>query len=146
VKTTLLAALLLAALPSAAMSAVLYKSIGPNGVVEFSDVPPTDRSQVVESRLMGSRSQGALQLASADAGGLPIYDNSGALARANAELDLAEHALAGALRSIGSPLAGLHLSAGRATSSDLQRIDFFRRNVQLARANLLELTRGRSTP
>jgi hypothetical protein len=129
--------------PAAASAAVLYKSVGPNGVVEFSDTPPQGNAVVIESRALGRPSaSAAVASASSGSDGMPIYED-GSLARANAELDLAEHALAEALRAIGSPLAGLRLSAGRATSADLQRIAFYRRNVQLARTNLLEILRSR---
>jgi len=144
-KTRILAAflpLILALLPSGTLAAVLYKSIGPNGVIEFSDRPPEANAVVIESRPLGQHTA-ATNMVSAQADGAPIYEDT-ALARANAQLDLAEHALAEALRAIGSPLAGLRLATGRATAAELQRIDFYRRNVQLARTNLLEVLRSRS--
>jgi len=145
-KTRILGAFLpfiLMLLPSAASAAVLYKSVAANGVVEFSDTPPEGKSAVVIQTGASSRASTSSTVASAGADGMPIYED-GALARANAELDLAEHALAEALRAIGSPLMGLRLSTGRATAAELQRIDFFRRNVQLARTNLLEVMRNRA--
>jgi hypothetical protein len=141
-RSVILGACLVLLAPASGTCAMLYKSIGPNGVVEFSDVPPTDRSVVVESRPIGQPREA---VASANPDGMPLYED-GALARANAQLDLAEHALAEALRAIGSPLQGLRLSASRASPADLKRIDFFRRNVQLARANLLEVLRARQAP
>jgi len=135
--------LVLLLLPGSAFATVLYKSVAANGVVEFSDTPPEGKAAVViESRSLG-RNGPSVDTASAGNDGMPIYEDR-ALARANAELDLAEHALAEALRAIGSPLTGLRLSAGRATAGELQRIDFYRRNVQLARTNLLEALRNRS--
>jgi len=146
-KTRILSAflpLILMLVPSAASAAVLYKSVGANGVVEFSDTPPEGKSVLIESHTLGRAASPAVP-AGAGSDGMPIYEDSGALARANAELDLAEHALAEALRAIGSPLASLRLSAGRATAAELQRVDFYRRNVQLARTNLLEIMRNRAS-
>jgi hypothetical protein len=142
-KTPILCALVLMALPCSAMSAVLYKSINANGVVEFSDTPPADPSAVVEARPIGVHVADASTPRSADvAAGSPVYED-GTLARANAQLDLAEHALAEALRAIGSPMQGLRLSAARPSAADAQRIDFFRHNVLLARQNLMEALRSR---
>jgi hypothetical protein len=131
--------------PSGAAAAVLYKSISPTGVIEFSDQPPTDHSQVVESRTIGARDASVSAAASEANDGQPLYED-GALTRANAQLDLAEHALAEALRAIGSPLQGMRLSAARPSSADAQRIDFFRRNVTLARQNLMETLRSHQAP
>jgi hypothetical protein len=144
-KTRILGAflpLILSLLPASTFAAMLYKSLAPNGVIEFSDRPPEGNVVVLESRPIG-RSAPAADPASPGTDGAPIYEDT-RLARANAQLDLAEHALAEALRAIGSPLAGLRLASGRATSAELQRIDFYRRNVQLARTNLLEVLRTRS--
>jgi hypothetical protein len=147
-KKMMLGALLFLLAPASAMSAVLYKSIGPNGVVEFSDVPPSDgNSRVVATGVLASSASSAGSIpgepaAAPNGDGMPMYED-GALARANAQLDLAEHALAEALRAIGSPLTGMRLSAHRPTPADSQRIDFFRRNVQLARTNLMELLHAR---
>jgi hypothetical protein len=143
-KTRILGAFLpfiLTLLPASTFATVLYKSIGPNGVIEFSDRPPEGNAVVLESRSLG-RDAAATDTAAVESQGAPIYEDA-VLARANAQLDLAEHALAEALRAIGSPLAGLRLATGRATAADLQRIDFYRRNVQLARTNLLQVLRAR---
>lgn len=144
-KSRILAAFLpfiLTLVPSAASATVLYKSVGANGVVEFSDTPPEGKPSTIIQSGSSTRSSAAGTAGAAGSAGMPIYED-GALARANAELDLAEHALAEALRAIGSPLAGLRLSTGRATAADLQRIAFYRRNVQLARTNLLEMLHAR---
>ena len=147
-KTRILGAflpLILMLLPSTASAVVLYKSVAANGVVEFSDTPPEGKAVVIESRTLGRSGSAAPGTAAAGGNdGMPVYED-GALARANAELDLAEHALAEALRAIGSPLTSLRLSAGRATAAELQRVDFYRRNVQLARTNLLEIMRNRAS-
>ena len=142
-----LAAATLLAAPLMAQATVLYKSISPKGVVEFSDVPPSDRSVVVEQR--GSPARATATAASdlpprqGNLDGLPyvIEDAGGALVRANAQLDLAEHALAEALRTMGSTLQNMRLKGRAAGDSGNARIDFFRRNVQAARENLINVLR-----
>lgn len=107
-----LAAFLLAgtlALPAA--PGVLYKAIGAEGTIIFSDVP--------------------------------VLDDDAAVARANDRVDLAEHAFALARRGLWSPADGLRMSAARRTRGDDERVKFYGRNVQLARAQLLELLRER---
>jgi hypothetical protein len=68
------------------------------------------------------------------------------LMRANAQVDLAEHALALARRSMWSELEGLRLNTHRATASEVERVEFYKRGVVAARQNLLEALRARSTP
>lgn len=142
-KRAILLALPLLLAPACTFATVLYKSTGPNGVIEFSDRPPSDRPAVVIASIGGTGGGGGSASAAASGSdGLPIYDD-GALSRANAQLDLAEHALAEALRAIGSPLRALHLSAPPSSDADLKRIDFFRRDVTLARQNLMEVLQTR---
>jgi hypothetical protein len=144
--------LILVLLPFTASATMLYKSVGPTGVVEFSDVPPGERNVVLEQRPvpshdapLGAAARSVANVASAAAAGLPyvIEDMEGAVSRANAQLDLAEHALAEALRSLGSPLQGMHLKAGTLGSTESARIEFYRRNVQAARQNLLDVLHAR---
>src|SRR5258706_6372956 len=90
------AALACIALVGAAKASVMYKSVSPAGVVEFSDTHPDDR-QVVE-RIVGLSD-----------GATPRRDEESwrklddAVVRANAQVDLAEHALALARNSAASP-------------------------------------------
>jgi hypothetical protein len=120
-------------------------------VVEFSDVPPSDRNVVLEQRAVASRplppAASDLPPREGNMAGLPyaIEDASGALARANAQLDLAEHALAEALRSLGSPLQDMRLKTRATAIAGTARIDFFRRNVQAARENLVNVLRAQAT-
>jgi len=150
---TLATATLLAA-PCMAPAAVLYKSISPTGVVQFSDVPPSDRSVVVEERSVSTRAPACVASTASDLppregnlSGLPyvIEDGSAALARANAQLDLAEHALAEALRSMGSTLQDMRLKSRANAASGATRVDFFRRNVQAARENLMNVLKAQAT-
>ena len=148
----LVAAAVLAA-PCAASATVLYKSISPTGVVQFSDVPPSDRSVVVEERAVRSARAPAVVASDlppreGNLSGLPyvIEDGGAALARANAQLDLAEHALAEALRSMGSTLQDMRLKSRASAASGAARVDFFRRNVQAARENLMNVLKAQATP
>jgi hypothetical protein len=137
-----LVALAIAAAPAGA--ATLYKSVSPTGVIEFSDTPPSERSMLVESRpiesvgSVSSSSSGNLINVSLDA------DES--ITRANAQVDLAEHALALARRSMWSELEGVRLSSHRATASDVERVEFYKRGVLAARQNLMDVLRTRSSP
>ena len=151
-RRALLIAAIALAVPCVAPAAVLYKSISPTGVVQFSDVPPSDRSVVVEQRPVPSRvastTASDLPPREGNLSGLPyvIEDGGAALARANAQLDLAEHALAEALRSMGSPLQDMRLKARSTAGAEVARIDFFRRNVQAARQNLMNVLKAQATP
>jgi hypothetical protein len=144
-KTPLIAALLAAALASGPVYAgVLYKSISPTGVVQFSDTPPADNAVIVETRSIGRRAPAS--------DGLPqvvdralLVDADGALARANEQVDQAEHALALARRSMWSQLEGLRLTSTRSTASEVERVEFYKRGVLLARQNLLDVLRQRTT-
>lgn len=147
--TSLRAALAFAACALAATSAgavTLYKSIAPNGVIQFSDTRP-ESGVVVEERIVdGSGSGGpasagdaatafANPLEAIDAG-VPLDD---ALAKANAQVDLAEHQLALARDSAWTRREGLHLRPARRTRADDERVAFYERNLRIARAHLLEL-------
>lgn len=138
------------AVPCAASATVLYKSISPKGVIEFSDVPPSDRSVVVEQRAVPSRAVPAVVASDlppreGNLDGLPYVIDDGALTRANAQLDLAEHALAEALRSMGSTLQNMRLKGNAAGAANAARVDFFRRNVQAARENLMNVLKAQAT-
>src|ERR1700693_4831186 len=99
--TTPLAGILLYAIFSApAAAAVLYKSIGPDGTLQFSDIPPSDARVVARIRMPDPpQAAGAPSLAAGTAREerLP-RDTEPAVARANAQVDFAEHALAIARR------------------------------------------------
>src|SRR4051812_47024883 len=101
-------ALSLAVAPAGAST--LYKSVGANGVIQFSDTPPSDSSMVVERRPIETLTS-VTAAAVASRGGLmnvaQSLDGDEYLVRANAQVDLAEHALALARRSMWSELEGL---------------------------------------
>ena len=135
--------LALATVPAGA--SMLYKSIGPNGVVQFSDLPPGDNSVVLERRDINSINSGK-PVASTPAMNVSLLDADDAIARASAQVDLAEHALALARRSMWSELEGLKLTTLRASASDRERVEFYKRGVRDARQNLMEMLRARSSP
>ena len=138
--------LALPALPAGA--AVLYKSVSPSGVVEFSDTPPAG-SKVVEQREMGaaiSALPGMPSLGPATPRTTPMETlaNDDEVANAAGQVDLAEHALALARRGIWSPMDGLKLRRIARTNSDDERIEFYKRGVLLARQNLLNVMKRRA--
>jgi hypothetical protein len=144
--TALLIAAALAGAP--AHGTVLYKSVNAKGVIEFSDMPPAAGSTVIEIRPV-ARPGNAGDPVVLGTDGSPLADlaqGDGPLARANAEVDLAEHALALARRSRWSPHDGLHLASAGTPAADAERIDYFKRNLRLARQNLLEAIRQQQRP
>ena len=137
-------AVLLAALAFPALGTMLYKSVGPTGTVMFSDVPPPADSRIVEQRAITST--GGPAAASSSGGIVPItqlIDFDAAVAQASSQVDLAEHALAVARRDLWSPRDGLKLASRPLTLADRDRLEFYKRNVQIARQALMELLRER---
>jgi len=152
-------ALLVAASTACALPAdatVLYKSIGPNGVVQFSDTPP-ETGVVVEQRIVDTASDGApivgtdglslfgfenpLELAADN--GLELDD---ALAKANEQVNLAEHALALARASAWTRREGLRLQTWHRAQGDAARVAFYERNLETARTHLLALLKRGQAP
>jgi hypothetical protein len=142
----LLAALIAGTICLPALSGMLYKSVGDNGTVVFSDVPPPKGTPILEQRRMpesAPASPGPKGTA-----GLPVYEfpeYDAALARANEQVDLAEHALAVARQGLWSPRDGLRLASARMTPDDENRIEFFRKGVKIARQQLVDLLRERQS-
>jgi hypothetical protein len=130
-----------AALTAPASAAVLYKSVGPNGVLQFSDLPP-EQGQVVERiRIPDAAAPGAAVTVAIDAG-MPREDpaeTDAAVARASAQLDLAEHSLAEARHTVIGDYDPLRLASTRMSRSDQARLDFYKTNVLAARQVLLEV-------
>ena len=131
---------------------ILYKSVSANGVIQFSDTPP-ENARVVEVRPIADRPAGS---AFASGGsGLPEAfenpletvadgtENDATLARANAQVDLAEHALALARRDLWRQLEGLRLDGGPRSRTDQERIEFYRKNLAAARSNLMAALQSR---
>jgi Domain of unknown function (DUF4124) len=135
------------ALPAA--PGTLYKSVDANGTIVFSDVPPPSGARVVEQKRVAGVSSlpGALPgSGGSSATGLPVYEFpefDADLARANAQVDLAEHALAVARQGLWSTRDGLRLVSARRTSEDEARVEYYRKGLKTARQELLELLRER---
>jgi len=136
-RAALLAAIA-AALVFPAPAATLYKSIGPNGVVQFSDVPP-DKGQIVAQLALPDRDAPARPGAGEPM--QPAQDFDAALEKANAQLDLAEHALAEARKPVWSEPDVIHIAAKPMTRPDRERIGYYQKNVRLARLAVADLMR-----
>ena len=141
--------LLAAALAPAAQAAVLYKSVGANGVIEFSDQPPAANAKLIEQRdLSAPASAEPANTANpgTSRGTLPMeaLANDDEVMRASQQVDLAEHALALARRGVWSPTEGLRLQRISRTTSDEQRIEYYKKGVLLARQNLVEVMKRRA--
>jgi hypothetical protein len=121
------------------MASVLYKSVGPNGVVQFSDIPP-DKDRVVERIVISDSgsSTGAPIVANGPLSEEKMRDMDAAVQRASAQVDLAEHALAVARRPVWTE-QDLRLTAVRMTRADVERVEFYKRDVLAARQVLMEV-------
>ena len=102
----------------AAGADVLYKWIGLNGVVEFSDKPRIEQDPLNEERLRAEDAD---------------------VQRASAQIDLAESALAAARRPVWTRPAPGQLTAARMTRADSEQIESCKRNFVVARQMLLEV-------
>lgn len=133
-----------AALASPLQAGMLYKSVGPNGTIMFSDVPPPGDARILEQRSVSSGAEGSVAPAGVGLDlATQLIDSDAALARANSQVDMAEHALALARRNVWAPGDGLKLASRRASRSDEERIEFYKRNVLAARQSLMEHLRDR---
>ena len=144
IRHALVPALLLALAP-ASHAATLYKSIGPNGTVMFSDMPPSGESKLLEQREIGS-SMGSPSSSGGATGfdlAAQLIDADAAIARAAAQVDQAEHELANARRGTWSPRDGLRVEPTKTTPTDLVRIDYYQKGVKIARQQLLDVLRER---
>jgi hypothetical protein len=149
-------ALLFAALALPAGANVLYKSVDANGTVMFSDVPPPSGARVLETRVIAASTYAAQDAGAfahgAAAGMQPadleqvysLMDSDRALAEANARVDQAERGLAMARNGAASRFEGLRLvSTARDSVADSERIEFYKRDLKLARRALVDLIRER---
>lgn len=150
-----------AALAPAANASVLYKSVGANGVVMFSDTPPanSDRVERIPMTFSGPSSNGYVSSGGSNDGS-PIYGSNTqvvavanfddlksfdvAVAEANERVDRAERALAEARAATLSRFEGLRLAGARPNPDDVARIEASKRDVLLARQSLLETLRARN--
>ena len=133
-----------ALLAGPAGAAVLYKSVSPEGVVQFSDLPPekgriVDRIAMPDAGAPPNPSAGLPQIAMGPGREEQLREADAAIARASAQVDLAEHALALARRNVWAEPEPTHLTSTRMTRSDVERIEFYKRSVLAARQTLLEV-------
>jgi hypothetical protein len=131
-----------AAFSAAAPASVLYKSIGANGVIQFSDQPPErGQASLVAEIHMKDTAPGPLDGAVASGPSQEEQQRNvdQAVQRANAQVDLAEHALAEVRRVALAASDPMRLQSARVSRADAERIDFYKRNVLIARQNLLEV-------
>src|SRR4051812_18517735 len=141
-----LAALALA-VPCTAGAGVLYKSVAADGSIMFSDMPPPASARIVEQRVIGQN--GTLASAAATAatrtlGAIEgLFDSDEVLSQANERIDMAEHALAEARRSLWNYRDGLRLKAAARPAFDDKRIETLKRDVLAARQQLLDVLRER---
>ena len=141
-------AALLAALACPAQGAMLYKSVGPNGTVTFSDVPPPDGTRVLEQREIGASgtiTSGPITTQPAGSLDALLLDGDSAVARASAQVDQAERELALARRELWTPREGLTLVSRRMSLADRDRVEFYKRNLKVARQYLVDLLRERAS-
>ena len=134
-----LGALLAASIAAPASAAVLYRSVSPEGTVQFSDIPP-EKAQRVERLEYPDSGGRAPAIASGASREEQLRDMDGAVARASAQVDLAEHALALARR----PLWGddpLRFGGARRTRADIERVEFYQKGVRIARQTLTDVLR-----
>jgi hypothetical protein len=144
-------AFIAATLATAAHAGVLYKSVSPTGVIEFSDTPPGGSAKVVEQRdlgaaiatLPGMPSSGPAT-AAVPATAIESLENDAEVVNAAEKVDLAEHALALARRDVWSATEGINLRRVARTNSDDERIEFYKRGVVLARQNLIDVMKRRA--
>ena len=126
-------------------AAVLYKSVDSNGTIQFSDLPPASAAGDVKRLQIpdGSSSPPMPVLAQGPANEVTIRERDAAIQRASAQVDLAEHALALARRSVWSEPEPGKLTAVRMTRADVDRIEFYKQGVKVARLALCELLQER---
>ncbi|MGE5095186.1 MAG: DUF4124 domain-containing protein [Betaproteobacteria bacterium] len=141
----MIALLLAAALAPQAQATVIYKSVSPTGVLQFSDTPPDEHSRLLEQRDLGAAPRSSIEILRSSALPMDPLASDDAVARAAAQVDLAEHALALARRATWSPMEGLRLKGPRRTAADAERIEYYKRSVLLARQSLLETLKQRTT-
>ena len=110
-------------------------------------------TRLTPSRLLAIALTSTLALPASAGGptapGMPYYElaeSDEAVAHANAQIDLAEHALAVTRQGLWSPRDGLRLVVARMTQGDEKRVAFYKKGVQVARQQLMDLLRERQAP
>ncbi len=126
-----------------APAGMLYKSVGANGTIIFSDTPPASGARLIEQKHMTASGS----VAPAPRTGASLLESSSefdaAIARANAQVDAAEHAVAVARQGLWSPGDGLRLTSVRMSSEAAARVEYCKQGVIIARQMLLDVMRER---
>ena len=123
--------------------ATLYKAIDRDGRITFSDTPVD--GAVTLQRIESSDSANPRVGAEAAPVYLALAElNDEAIARANAKVDMAEHALAEARRMALGENDPLALGGTRLSRTDAQRLEGYKREVADARKNLLRVLQVRN--
>ena len=140
-------AVALAAFAAPAGAAVLYKTVDAKGVVMFSDLPPalgTEAKRIVVAETSNSAVPGGLRtaevVAAAPTAEEKIRMDDAAVQRASAQVDLAEHALAVARRSLWDT-DPLKLDGPKLTRADRERLEHYRKDLKIAQQQLSDLLR-----
>jgi len=144
-KSLAVCAAALAFAATTAPAAVLYKSVAANGTVEFSDLAPEKGRNVERIRIPdASSSEAPAALAAGPSRDAQLRETDDAVARASAQLDLAEHALAEARRHVANDFNPLHMVVQKPMSrEDQDRLALYKKDVLLARAQLLEVLKDK---
>ena len=140
-------AVALAAFAAPAGAAVLYKTVDAKGVVMFSDLPPalgTEAKRIVVAETSNSAVPGGLRtgevVAAAPTAEEKIRMDDAAVQRASAQVDLAEHALAVARRSLWDT-DPLKLDGPKLTRADRERLEHYRKDLKIAQQQLSDVLR-----
>ena len=141
--TNLTFAILATAAMASAHAGVLYKSIDSNGRTTFSDMP-IDGAVVVRRIETSDSAKPAVGAENA-----PLYvalaqSGDEAVTRANAQVDMAEHALALARRSVFGDEDPLALSYTSPSRADAWRLESYKRDVREARKGLMRALQQRN--
>ncbi|HEY2628913.1 MAG TPA: DUF4124 domain-containing protein [Usitatibacter sp.] len=115
----------------------LYRSVSSSGTVVFTDVPPADAVVVAQVSIGGTA--GAANSTTRHYNTIPSDE---ALAQANSRVDLAEHNLAVARRSIA--VNELNLGSERRAPNERARVESYKRDLQIAHSSLTDLLRQRA--
>jgi uncharacterized protein DUF4124 len=119
-------------------AAEIYKSMGPDGVVKFSNMPADQSGGDVRmpyAGVVGPGPPAALDPLNEET----LRGRDSGIQRANAQLDQAERALAVARRPVWSVRAAGHLAVPRMARADSERIDFYKKEVVAAQRMLFNL-------
>ena len=140
---SVLVAVLAIGLQLPAGAGVLYKSVDSTGRVTFSDVP-VDGAVTVQRIASSDSAKPAVGNENS-----PVYlalaeVSNEAVARANAQLDMAEHAYATARQQHAGSYDPLSIANATPARAERQRLESFKRDVLDARKTLLRALQQRS--